>query len=570
MIFRVFYLFYIKISGASNRPILGWANFDPASIDPTSDDSLAMQLGTAIHEISHALGFSGSRFSSSGLSNPVNGGGARFTGPLVRDFVRDHFGCATLDGALLENAGGGGTSGSHWEKASFFNEYMTGTAANNPVISPLTLLAFESMGFYKAQLENSDALIFGAGGGCGMSETYTGCSQWPAAYSCSPATSGTSCSADRSGYGSCVSEGAGSLIGNGCSYYQARTSCIFPIDPNSQRAKDRANGLINSGESFAEDAHCFDSTLNRVGGFTDLFPTPSPRSPKCYRTHCTAPDELRVRAVAFWHLCPNGGFDFPVSNYGGNVRCEPNLSDVWCKYKPFDPDWPRIVSIEPTKAKPGKQVRVTFTGILKNVNGTQLVVGAPGSPAPVDIPADPIDPIDPSVPMDPIDPSSPSTPTSPLSGNAGIYIETACTSIALDSSENGTMSGNIAESNFWGSPKYLSLFNPKLNVALYDEYDRSDVSYRTFTPDIAFDLAYIRALFDWMKKNPLFTFLICLAIALPIIIICFCCCKRCCCKKKKPKRSQYAATYVLQHDEYYYDEEMDDHMRHAPPQSISR
>ena len=40
--------------------------------------------------------------------------------------MRKHFNCDSLIGAPLENDGGSGTGGSHWEKDIFYNEYMSG------------------------------------------------------------------------------------------------------------------------------------------------------------------------------------------------------------------------------------------------------------------------------------------------------------------------------------------------------------------------------------------------------------------------------------------------------------
>jgi len=38
------------------RPTVGWANFNPSSLSIGSDQDQNLQLGVAIHEISHALG----------------------------------------------------------------------------------------------------------------------------------------------------------------------------------------------------------------------------------------------------------------------------------------------------------------------------------------------------------------------------------------------------------------------------------------------------------------------------------------------------------------------------------
>ena len=45
---------------------------------------------------------------------------------MVQREARSHFGCDTLEGAEIENQGGSGTAGSHWEKRLFQvqNKYL--------------------------------------------------------------------------------------------------------------------------------------------------------------------------------------------------------------------------------------------------------------------------------------------------------------------------------------------------------------------------------------------------------------------------------------------------------------
>ena len=60
---------------------------------------------------------------------------------------REHFGCDSLEGAEIEDGGGGGTAGSHFEKRIFMNEFMTGTASKSPIFSAITLALFEDSGW---------------------------------------------------------------------------------------------------------------------------------------------------------------------------------------------------------------------------------------------------------------------------------------------------------------------------------------------------------------------------------------------------------------------------------------
>ncbi|TMW59427.1 hypothetical protein Poli38472_004496 [Pythium oligandrum] len=189
-----------------DRPTFGMANFCPEQIktDPRQYQS---QLSTAMHEITHALGFSSLFFpymrNSDGTprtarnsdgrppaqanvqcpngqtaslyvapsSNTVKFSSerdtsvARMVTPRVAAFVQSHFGCSSLTGAELEN-NEEGCLGSHWEERIFEPEYMTPISSFRNVLSPLTLAFFEDSGWYKANATMGERLIFGNKQGC--------------------------------------------------------------------------------------------------------------------------------------------------------------------------------------------------------------------------------------------------------------------------------------------------------------------------------------------------------------------------------------------------------------------
>lgn len=59
------------------------------------------------------------------------------------------FDCDTLDGAKLEDEGGSGTAGSHWESRMFMGEIMVGksAASSRDVLSNVTLALAEDSGW---------------------------------------------------------------------------------------------------------------------------------------------------------------------------------------------------------------------------------------------------------------------------------------------------------------------------------------------------------------------------------------------------------------------------------------
>jgi proprotein convertase subtilisin/kexin type 5 len=107
-------------------------------------------LEITIHEVTHVLGFSGSAmqnwfqpgtttmYGAAGVNTIVTSGttvrGISTTNvlssPNVLQVARDHYGCPGLTGMLIENQGGGGSLGSHWERTILNNEIMNAIASN--------------------------------------------------------------------------------------------------------------------------------------------------------------------------------------------------------------------------------------------------------------------------------------------------------------------------------------------------------------------------------------------------------------------------------------------------------
>ncbi|KAG2841905.1 hypothetical protein PC112_g3197 [Phytophthora cactorum] len=125
------------------RPISGQANFSPSRLNPsgTTGASRTEQVGTALHEMTHALVFSQRLFVN--FRQPRNGplwkyenvvvqtqgtGGvtvSKIVTPQVVQQIKQHFNCFdwTDAGLELENGDKGGSSfSSHWEKRVVMNE----------------------------------------------------------------------------------------------------------------------------------------------------------------------------------------------------------------------------------------------------------------------------------------------------------------------------------------------------------------------------------------------------------------------------------------------------------------
>ncbi|XP_019850941.1 PREDICTED: leishmanolysin-like peptidase [Amphimedon queenslandica] len=186
-----------------DRPIAGIINFCPSNID---DDEEVFQV--AKHEIFHVLGFSSSLYpwyrdengnprtrrdangnpptdangdyvadeSTVKMVNltdwqtrfgPTNKTVTQLVTPKVVEVGRRHFNCNTLEGVQLEDQGGGGTAGSHWEKRLLNYEAMTGVISQNIAFSNFSYALLEDSGWYKVDYSNASILVWGRGDGCG-------------------------------------------------------------------------------------------------------------------------------------------------------------------------------------------------------------------------------------------------------------------------------------------------------------------------------------------------------------------------------------------------------------------
>lgn len=185
-------------SDQNGRPVAGHANFGPALID-TDPAKRGDQISTAIHEIGHALGFSGGKFSSfrvpgtnqlRGYSNVLRTFSERghSVSKIVTENViakvKEHFGCDEWlnAGGEIEDFGSAGTAGSHWEKRLFMNEFMTGTASLNSIYSEVTLALFEDSGWYQVNYASAEKLAWGNQEGCDFAGGL--CSEWSDRYFC--------------------------------------------------------------------------------------------------------------------------------------------------------------------------------------------------------------------------------------------------------------------------------------------------------------------------------------------------------------------------------------------------
>ena len=122
-----------------------------------------------IHEISHILGFNTFTFKAFNLINSENVDGIikyYINSQKVLQRAKLHFNCENIKGIELENQGGKGSAGSHWEARYMLGDYMISTDYPEVVISDITLAFFEDTGLYKVNYYTGGLFRFGKNKGC--------------------------------------------------------------------------------------------------------------------------------------------------------------------------------------------------------------------------------------------------------------------------------------------------------------------------------------------------------------------------------------------------------------------
>jgi leishmanolysin len=151
------------------RAVVGRMNFDPSVV--ANPANVPFLIEDTIHELLHILGVSSVEMFRDNHKAIVNKRGkdrAFVVTPRVVDFVRAYTGCASLEGAEVEDEGASLSRGSHWERKVWFEEAMTTVGGTKVSGLSLSFLADINVG-YTINLNAADnSMIYGKGDGCGI------------------------------------------------------------------------------------------------------------------------------------------------------------------------------------------------------------------------------------------------------------------------------------------------------------------------------------------------------------------------------------------------------------------
>ena len=88
--------------------------------------------------------------------------------PNVLAYGKEYFDCQSIKGVPVEDGGGSGSVGSHWEKIVLGNEVMVANQVANPVLSKFTLKLLEDTGWYVINYGMSEPFFWNKNSGCSV------------------------------------------------------------------------------------------------------------------------------------------------------------------------------------------------------------------------------------------------------------------------------------------------------------------------------------------------------------------------------------------------------------------
>ncbi|KAK9756386.1 hypothetical protein RND81_01G093400 [Saponaria officinalis] len=320
------------------RAIAGHVNVAPRHLTAEAETLLS---ATLIHEVMHVLGFDPHAFAhfrderkrrrtqviQQSMDEQLGRTVTRVVLPRVIMHSRYHYRAFSenFTGLELEDGGGRGTSGSHWEKRLLMNEIMTGSVDTRSVVSSMTLALLEDSGWYKVNYSMADHLDWGRNQGSEF--VALPCNQWKGAYHCNN-TQLSGCTYNREAEGYCpivsytgdlphwaryfpqANKGGQSSLADYCTYFVAYSdgSCT---DTNSARAPDRMLGEVRGSSS-----RCMASTLVRTGFVRGS----TTQGNGCYQHRCVN-KTLEVAIDGYWKACPIGGGSIQFPGFNGELVC---------------------------------------------------------------------------------------------------------------------------------------------------------------------------------------------------------------------------------------------------------
>jgi len=287
-----------------------------------------------LHEMIHNFGFSKSTFETfvdekgktrTGHVKSVVLQGTQRTVldvPSLTTRLRNFFGCNSLEGAFMEDDGGDGTAGSHFERRHFVYETMASGVVHGRRLSEFSLGMIEATGWYIPDYTFAEPYFFGQGQGCTFLKN--SCSSTSFNFDEFCKDSSRACAPHGRGGGYCSSDAKS----DGCKYYapDLEYDCENPDAESSARLPELQ--VFGRGAG----SRCFAGTLTTSKSSTT-------KTSFCFKFECKGTGTsttLEVQVGTKKVTCSKEG-PLTVSGYSGTITCPDPLTYCNTVGKPYCP-----------------------------------------------------------------------------------------------------------------------------------------------------------------------------------------------------------------------------------------
>ena len=291
-----------------------------------------------LHEITHILVFHPYFFTELKL-NQTEGSNSYIISPKAVAKAREHFDCSSITRIPLENQGGTGSVGSHWESRYMLGDYMISTDYPDQAISDITLGLFEDSGFYKVNYYSGGLFKFGKGKGCEFFNKDCIENEKATFEEFCDTANAAMCSSSRTLKSSCYLTTYTSSIPTAYQYFSdprkggfpAADYCPVPYQAHSSSTYFSNHCQIGSSSLSSEynekigfDSFCFMSSILPSSSTTS-----TSQIPICYEVRCDADNNQFTVTIGSSEIaCPTeGGTVNAPSGFTGSIVC-PKYSDI--------------------------------------------------------------------------------------------------------------------------------------------------------------------------------------------------------------------------------------------------
>ena len=240
----------------TGRAVVGGLNLNYTQLKGDPKKNLDY-LGILIHEVNHALGFSGwafkrYRYKGSYQMRPATeivqtiSGRTTIVSTKIKQMATTYFSCPNAPGIPVEDEGSSGSAGSHWETTAMGNDIQVAMSPTNNKLSPFTMQLLNESGFYQINWTMEEAFTYGKGKGCPILKGQCSASE---NYCTKRGPNG--CFFDHTTGGYCTT----TPFSNGCMFKMGYSDCRDSTNPYKKYEQ-------GSGMTYGPGARCFTGNIS--------------------------------------------------------------------------------------------------------------------------------------------------------------------------------------------------------------------------------------------------------------------------------------------------------------------